>query len=313
MVVIKLKYIPPVICSYTLVMLLFTVLVHFVTAPVEEIGRLPPLSETATYLPGRYIFITALILPSIAMILGAVAVFNSNRVLLSKITHGAQRLICCYGCCRITGVNITSLISAIVAGISLFGLAVVPLRNPDDNNLSLTLSARVHLMFTFIFFVSIIVHMILSTVTSIVFDRQLNQAVQNNDLSISSRRLSGWVIFKIVIICLVFIVWPLLPLIGLIVTVSSCSGASISAGTCGFLQFVTAVGAVDQYAFVLCIILFMLTYMHELRNSKMTLDDSDEYDEQLAALRLGEHVFNEIETDNGRLNDDEFEFNVNEQ
>jgi len=307
MVTIRLKWIPPILCSFALIGLIFTVLVYFVSAPVEEIGNLPPLSETAVYLPGRYLFIVSLVIPAIGIILGAFAVFNSNRGHLSKITHGAQRLICCYGCCRITGVNITSLISAIIAGISLFGLAIVPLRTPTDE--VITLSTRIHLLFTFLFLISMITHMILSTIVSVIFDRQLAQSLQNSDLSISTRRMSGWVVFKIIILVIVFLLWPVVPIISFIIVIASCSGAAITSGTCGVMNFFQAVGAVNQWALVLCIILFMLSYMYELRNSKMTFDNNDEYDEQLAALRLGEHVFNEIEQEGGRLNDDEFEFN----
>jgi cell division protein FtsL len=108
---------------------------------------------------------------------------------------------------------------------------------------------------------------------------------------------------------LTIILWPVVPFITGFIVMVSCSQASLEANTCGFFNFVSKVGALNQWAVVIVIAMFLISYMYELRNAKISLDDSNEYDEQLAALRLGEHVFNEAESGDLKLNDDEFEMN----
>jgi hypothetical protein len=305
-----LRWIPPVVATYTLIALAFTILVHYVSAPTDVINHVPALSETGAYLPGKYIFAAALTVPAVSLFFGSIAVFLTTKQHLDQITQGSRiSLQCLRGCCRITWVNVASLMNGVIASVTLFGLGVVPIQEltPDDTQL-MPLGTFLHLSFTGIFFVSILTHMILSTIVAAVYDRTLRKNAQLADLGSIPKRMAPWVIFKIVMISLTLIFWPIIPLISGLITVISCSAESLENDSCGFYKFLRTVGALNQWALVICIIAFLVSYMHELRNAKITFDDTNEYDEQLAALRLGEHVFNEAETDNRLvLNDDEFE------
>jgi hypothetical protein len=147
-------------------MLAITILVHYVMAPLDVITHIPALSETGMYSPAKYLFTSALVVAATGLILGSIAIYLTTRKQLDSIRTSSRGFLqCCRGCCRITWTNTASFICAFISGFGLFGLGVVPLAEQGVTRSYITF---LHLFFTFIFFTSMVSHMVMNTIVAAV-------------------------------------------------------------------------------------------------------------------------------------------------
>jgi hypothetical protein len=281
-IVLPLRLIPPVVSITLFLCLLLTIILFFITAPVPD--HLPALSEAALYSPGKYLFSLSIILCGVLIfILGPVLYYS----LLQKVrylefiiqlknqslTNAGSQIICCGGCFRLRWLNVASCLLIIIASFGLTGLGLVPLVEGDANQANNinhnTQGATVfHLLCTAVFFISIFTHMCLGSISSFWMDRQLKilGKVPSNSRIWNRIGVSLWTVLRL--ICTVLVAGDLIIFQALvtIIVMNKCSVQEIESGSCAAIQFSEKfLGAASQYVIVALIILYLTSYMNEMK------------------------------------------------
>ncbi|KAG2383288.1 hypothetical protein C9374_004625 [Naegleria lovaniensis] len=134
-----------------------------------------------------------------------------------------------------------------------------------DSSAEMTIDAItvVHLTFTFLFMTTTFIHMILSTILHVMYDKKI---------SANKRKLHPWIIVKICCIVSFLLMWPTSSIIiGLFISIF-CDMPQILAGKCGLYHIVELfLGALIQYGIVSSILVFMLTYTHDLKDTTLSI------------------------------------------
>ncbi|KAL9652880.1 hypothetical protein ABK040_010912 [Willaertia magna] len=126
-----LRAIPLILVSLTAVLLIFCVVLSLLTGPEDVSDHLPTLSETGIYPPTKYLFTFSLMIPSISIIIGSFLYFFTIRDRLITLEHQRHSLTFFNGCCRMHWLNITTCIFALIAGVFLLLLGIIPLQSGE--------------------------------------------------------------------------------------------------------------------------------------------------------------------------------------
>lgn len=91
-------------------------------------------------------------------------------------------------------------------------------------------------------------------------------------IAANKRKLHPWIIVKICCIVTFLLMWPTSSIIiGMFISIF-CDMPQILAGKCGLYQIVELfLGALIQYGIVSSILVFMLTYLHDLKDTTLSI------------------------------------------
>nr|CAG4713447.1 unnamed protein product [Naegleria fowleri] len=162
--------------------------------------------------------------------------------------------------------------ASVVALPHLMDVSLISLPSSISQNVDSSASAAdmnidaitvVHLIFTFLFMTTAFIHMILSTTLHVMYDKKI---------AANKRKLHPWIIVKICCIVTFLLMWPTSSIIiGMFISIF-CDMPQILAGKCGLYQIVELfLGALIQYGIVSSILVFMLTYLHDLKDTTLSI------------------------------------------
>jgi hypothetical protein len=208
-----------------------------------------------------------------------------------QVQYRIESITCCFGLCRLRLLNIIGCVFSAIASFGLCGLGIVPLLEGDmkvlDPTQSVQIVTLVHLGSTSVFFITIFIHMVLGSITSFWIDRKLYVLGKAPEDSKLMKRfgISFWTIYKVLCTFGIIGVIVMTQILGVIIVVTQCDMESLSTNTCTAVTTSSAVlGALNQYSLITLVILYLVSYMNELKHSYLEFHFESDYDNRGIAL-----------------------------